>query len=88
MATNKAQRQRPLEENETITSFESWQHNLLYILTLDNNFAPLIKCMWNKASKKDKYRGFTDDTENEQPDASKRKTAAAKVCQLELMLAK
>ena len=86
MTSNKAQRQRPLEENETITTFESWRHNLMYILTLDSNFAPLIKSTWNKASKRDKYRGFTDDTAEEVPDESKRKTAATKVCQLELML--
>ena len=86
MTSNKAQRQRPLEENETITTFESWRHNLMYILTLDNNFAPLIKSTWNKASKKDKYHGFTDDTAEDVPDGSKRKTAITKVCQLELML--
>ena len=86
MTSNKAQRQRPLEENETITTFESWRHNLMHILTLDSNFASLIKSTWNKASKKDKYRGFTDDTAEDVPDESKRKTAATKVCQLELML--
>ena len=59
---------------------------MLYILTLDENTAQFIKLTWLKASKKDPYRGFKSDTPESEPIESKRKSAATKVSQLELML--
>ena len=69
-----------------ISKFDAWKHNLTYILTLDENFSPFLKATWNKANKRDPTRGLTDDTEVSCPDPSKRKSAATKVNQLELML--
>ena len=86
MFSNKFQRQWSLGEDTNISKFEAWKHNLTYILTLDENFAPFLKATWNKSSKKQPHRGFQDDTAEMVPDASKRKSAATKVSQLELML--
>ena len=59
---------------------------MLYILTLDESTSQFIKSTWLKASKKDPYRGFKSDTPESEPIESKRKSAATKVSQLELML--
>ena len=85
MAT-RAPKQWLLTKNETITSFESWRQNLLYILSLDNNFAPFLASdfKWKKKSAANVNRGLTNDPETT-PEAS-RKTAAQKVVQLELLL--
>ena len=86
MYSNKFQRQWSLGEDTNISKFDAWKHNLTYILTLDENFSPFLKATWNKSSKRDSSRGFHDDTEQSVPDPSKRKSAATKVNQLELML--
>ena len=83
---NKFQKPQALDEDTDITKFENWKHNMLYILTLDESTAQFIKATWLKTSKKDRYRGFKDDTAENVPDEAKRKSAATKVSQLELML--
>ena len=72
----KALKQWALTEEETITSFESWKSNLLYILGLEEKFQPLLEqnLTWKKASKGCRNRGFTG------------KGAATKAANLELML--
>ena len=44
MATHgqRAPKQWQLTKDETITTFESWRQNLLYILTLDSNFSEFL----------------------------------------------
>ena len=42
MATGRAPKQWQLTKTETINSFENWRQNLVYIPSLDNNFAAFI----------------------------------------------
>ena len=42
MASSKAPKQQALTTTETINSVEIWKQNLMYILSLDNNFAPYL----------------------------------------------
>jgi hypothetical protein len=42
MITVRAPKQWSLTKNETLTSFESWRQNLVYTLSLDNNFDPFL----------------------------------------------
>ena len=86
--TSRAPKQWALTKTETVTSFENWKQNLQYIMSLDPNFAPFLQstASWKKKTKSDANRGFQDDSADEVADASKRKTAAQKVSQLELML--
>ena len=37
-----------LTTNVTITSYESWRQNLMYILSLDKNFVPFLETTWQK----------------------------------------
>jgi hypothetical protein len=85
-AANRAPRQRCLVKDESVNSFESWRQNLLYILSLDENFAPFLVegSTWKKRTRGDKLRGFVNDPET--VTANKRKTAEQKVNMLELML--
>ncbi len=80
MATSRAPKQRVLTTSETLTSFEAWKSNLIYILSLDSAFAPFLEANWTK-SKGNATRGFEDDTE-----PLLGRTAAQKKVQLELML--
>jgi len=73
-------KQWSLTENETITSFSNWQSNMLYHLSLCNNFAPFLEGDW--ASQTVANRGFTNDP----PDTPNGKTAAQKEIILERML--
>ena len=84
MALNRAPKQWRLTTNETVNSFENWRQNLLYILSLDNNFAPFLAGAWQKKTAANPLRGCVDDGVNV-PEAS-RKTAAQKNAQLDLML--
>ena len=63
MATPKAPKQWQLTKIETITSFEAWKENLVYILSLDMNFAPFLNdaCVWVKKTAGNPNRGLTDD---------------------------
>ncbi len=86
MATARAPKQWQLTTNETITSFENWKQNLVYILSLDHNFALFLEdgYMWQKKSATNPNRGLQSDGEDV-PRAIRR-TAAQKNAQLELML--
>ena len=57
----KALKQWALTDNETITSFESWRNNMTYILALEDKFRTFLlpDMTWTKASKANRYRGFT-----------------------------
>ena len=86
MASNRAPKQWTLTKEETITSFEAWRQNLLYILSLDPNFAHFLleETTWRRKTSTNPTRGFEDDGETV-PEA-RRRTAAQKVTHLELML--
>ena len=86
MATVRAPKQWSLTKNETITSFESWRQNLVYTLSLDNNFAPFLVsgAKWEKKTKESPHRGFDDDDQNV-PEA-RRRTKEQKVNMLEMLL--
>ena len=86
MASTRAPKQWSLRKTETITSFESWRQNLLYILSLDPNFAPFLAegFTWAKKTKAQPLRGLNDDSADV-PEA-KRLTAQQKANFLELML--
>ncbi len=72
----RALKQWALTEDETITSFESWQNNMKYILSLDETFAPFLKpdFTWTKRTRTSTCRGFTGSE------------AANKAASLEMML--
>jgi hypothetical protein len=82
----RAPKQWPLTKQETVTSLENWRQNLLYILSLDHNFAPFLVdgFTWEKKTAAAPNRGLQND--DEAVAQERRKTAAQKVVQLELML--
>ena len=86
MASQRAPKQWQLTKSETITSFEGWMNNLIYILSLDDNFAPFLlsTSTWLKKSTTSPTRELENDPNTVAED--KRKTAQQKVVQLELML--
>ena len=73
-------RQWVLTEDETINSFASWQSNLKYYLSLNNDFAPYLTANWQKSSVA--HHGLTDDPAG----GDDRKTAAQKAIVLDRML--
>ena len=81
----RAPKQRCLEKNETIGSYERWQRNLLYILSLDPNQKIFTKpgATWERRKRNNPKRGFTDDGDDV---TTNKRTAEEKVQQLELML--
>ena len=86
MASARAPKQWELTKNETVNSVENWKQNLLYILSLDTNFAPFLKpgFEWKKKSTAHPTRGLADDGDN--VPESQRWTGAQKITALELML--
>ena len=86
MAQNRAPKQWMLTKNETITTFESWRQNLLYVLSLDDNFRIFLTAdaAWEKKTNASPNRGFTADAAPI-PEA-KRRTAVQKSTSLDLML--
>jgi hypothetical protein len=78
----KAPKQWKLTEDESFSSFTSWQHNLLYTLARDKDFAPFLKSdvTWEKLTATNPTRGFTDDTTGDKT------TALQKVANLGQML--
>ena len=46
---------------ETITSYESWQQNLIHVLLLDKNFVPFLDATWQKETAANPRRGITND---------------------------
>ena len=69
-----------LKDKETITGFESWKSNVLYNLSLNNEFATFLEGEWGAASVAN--HGFQDDP----PDQLARKTAVQKSILLDRML--
>ena len=43
-------KQWTLTENENITSYANWQSNILYNLSLNNEFASFLTSEWGKSS--------------------------------------
>ena len=73
-----------LTESESITSYANWHTNILYHLSLCNDFAPYLETEWSKQQVAN--RGFVDDTEAVQPVEANRKTAVQKKIVLDRML--
>ena len=75
----RAPKQRELTKNETVTTFNSWKENLIFILSLESKFAPFLisTASWEKKSSSNPTRGLTGTSS---------KTAAELVVDLELML--
>ena len=63
MASYKPPKQQKLTANETITTFENWRQNLLFLLRCEASFAPYLEDSrtWLKKSAANPLRGFTDD---------------------------
>ena len=82
----RAPKQWVLTKHETITTYESWKQNLLYILSLDVNFAEFLAAtaVWLPKSTANPNRGLHNDGDGVAE--NRRRTAAQKVIQLELML--
>ena len=83
---SKAPKQWQLTTNETINSFKNWKENLVYTLSLDKSFAPLMKdgVTWTKYSSLNPSRGFLDDETTEGGVAGQ--TKEEKCATLNLML--
>ena len=86
MASSRAPKQWPLTKNETITSFENWRQNLVYILSLDKNFAPFLteNAAWAKKSANNPTRDFPNDGDDVA--LEDRKTGVQKALLLDMML--
>ena len=84
MASFRPPKQWVLTENETITSFANWQSNIIYHLSLNNEFAQFIEptATWQRQSVIN--RGLINDP-NTVPE-NERKTATQKNIILERML--
>ena len=84
MASFRPPKQWVLTENETITSFANWQSNIIYHLSLNNEFAPFIEpnATWEKQSTLN--RGLQNDPNT--VEEAQRKTATQKNIILERML--
>ena len=72
-----------LSEQATITTFASWQSNLLYHLSLNNEFSNFLEAEWQKKSVA--HHGLQNDGV-EVVDVRNRKTAVQKSIQLDRML--
>ena len=83
-ASPRAPKQWQLTKIETITSYESWRQNLIYVLSLDKNFVPFLEATWQKQTASNPRRGLTDDG-SAVPEAQ-RLTAAQKNVHLDLLL--
>ena len=59
----KAPKPWKLTEDETFSSFTSWQNNLMYVLGQDDCFKPFLvtDVSWSKLTSSNPTRGFTDD---------------------------
>ena len=76
MAASRAPKQWALGKNETVTTFNAWKDNLVYILSLEPKFAAFLvpDFEWQKHSSADPNRGFQDDAgvNNDPPTGSKK----------------
>ena len=86
MSTHRAPKQCCLSKVETISSFENRKQNLLYTLSLDNNFAQFLSqgVTWPKKTRSQPLRGFQGDGDT--VPATMRFTARQKANFLDLML--
>lgn len=86
MADHTAPKQWQLTTTETINSFEAWRQNLIYRLSINNDFAPFLgtNYSWSKKSTVHPLRGLRNDAAPI-PEAQ-RLTAIQKNVKLELML--
>jgi len=86
MASYRAPKQWKLQPNETITTFENWRQNLLYLLRCENRFIPYLEDnkTWSKKTAANPTRGFTDDAAPIPEDD--RKTAVQKSAIVEQIL--
>ena len=82
--SNKAPKQWPLTKTETLNTYNNWKANIIYTLSLDQNFTPFLanNATWEKETTANPNRGLQDDA----ADATNRKTKEQKVIQLNLML--
>ena len=83
-ASPRAPKQWQLTKVETITSYESWRQNLIYLLSLDKNFVPFLDTTWQKQTATNPRRGLTNDG-SAVPEAQ-RLTAVQKNAHLDLLL--
>ena len=83
-ASPRAPKQWQLTKIETITSYESWGQNLIYVLSLDKNFVPFLDATWQEQTAANPRRGLTNDG-TAVPEAQ-RLTAAQKNAHLDLLL--
>ena len=79
---SKAPKPWKLTEEESLASFKSWQHNIVFNLSREDDFKPFLEpnVTWLKASESAPLRGFINDTEEGG------KTAQQKVNSLQHML--
>ncbi len=86
MANYRAPKQWQLTKDETVNSFENWKANLMYILSLDNNFSAFLAdgFVWQKKTAANPNRGLVGDGED--IPVAERRTAAQKTAQLDMML--
>ena len=86
MASHRAPKQWCLTKQETVNTFENWRHNVLYILSLDNNFTDFLSedARWQKKAAAHPHRGLTSDADD--VPAGIRRTGQQKAYMLELML--
>ena len=87
MATStRAPKQWCLTRDETLSSFQAWKQNLLYILSLDLNFKPFLEpgVTWTKKTSANPTRGLTSDGYD--IPKRQRRTANEKAADLHLML--
>ena len=70
------------DKDETITSFYNWQSNIIYHVSVTNEFVPFLELEWEEQSTPN--RGLADD--GEPVPAADRKTAAQKNIILERLL--
>ena len=82
--STRAPKQWSLSKTENITTFEAWRQNLLYILSLDSNFADFLSetFTWEKKTPIFPTRGLSNDP----PEQTNSRTAQQKMIHLELML--
>ena len=80
-----APKQRFLEKEETLNSFNAWKDNLLYILSLNTDFTAFLADGATWESDSTANRGFRNDGD-EVADANARVTAVQKAARLKLML--
>ena len=61
LPSNRAPKQRVLTRNETRSSLDSWWHNLVYIFKQIPEFLPFVTANWQRLTRQNPNRGFTDD---------------------------